>query len=89
LQRSQPFFSDRIDVDDHKRPCFRHVDSSPIPMRVLDRRLTASWEAEMGKEVSTMISADHAPLFGQFSSTRRSAPSSSSQPITRSATEFP
>jgi hypothetical protein len=62
LQRSQPFFSVRIDVDDHKRPYFRHVDSSPIPMRVLDRRLTASWEAEMGKEVSTMISADHAPL---------------------------
>ena len=49
LQRSQPFFSVRIDVDDYKRPYFRQVDGSPIPMRVLDGRLTASWEAEMGK----------------------------------------
>jgi Condensation domain len=62
LQRSQPFFSVRIDVDDQKRPYFRQVDDSPIPMRVLDGRLSASWEAEMGKEVSTMVSADHAPL---------------------------
>jgi len=50
LQRSQPFFSVRIDVDDDKRPYFRQVDGSPIPMRVLDRRLTASWEAEMARK---------------------------------------
>jgi hypothetical protein len=62
LQLSQPFFSVRIDVDDDKRPYFRQVDGSPIPMRVLDGRLAASWEAEMGKEVSTMLSGDHAPL---------------------------
>jgi hypothetical protein len=62
LQRSQPFFSVRIDVDDEKRPYFRQVDGSPIPMRVLDGRLTAGWEAEMGKEVSRMVSADQAPL---------------------------
>jgi hypothetical protein len=62
LQLSQPFFSVRIDVDDDKRPYFRQVDGSPIPMRVLDGRLTSSWEAEMGREVSTMVSADHAPL---------------------------
>jgi len=62
LQVSQPLFSVRIDVDDRKRPFFRHVDGSSIPMRVLDGRLTASWEAEMGKEVSTMVSADRAPL---------------------------
>jgi hypothetical protein len=62
LQQSQPFFSVRIDADDYKRPYFRQVDGSPIPMRVLDGRLTASWEAEMGKEVSRMVSADHAPL---------------------------
>jgi hypothetical protein len=61
LQRSQPFFSVRIDVDDHKRPYFRHVDGSPIPMRVLDGRFAASWEAEMGKEVFTTVSADHGP----------------------------
>src|SRR3981081_3156053 len=62
LQLSQPFFSVRIDVDDDKRPYFRQVDGSPIPMRVLDGRRTASWEAEMGKEVANMVSADHAPL---------------------------
>jgi hypothetical protein len=62
LQLSQPFFSVRIDIDDDKRPYFRQVDGSPIPMRVLDGRATASWEEEMGKEVSTMVSADHAPL---------------------------
>jgi NRPS condensation-like uncharacterized protein len=31
---------------------------------VLDGKFVASWEDEMGKEVSTMISADHAPLLG-------------------------
>jgi hypothetical protein len=31
-------------------------------MRVLDGKFAASWEDEMGKEVSTMIPADHAPL---------------------------
>jgi hypothetical protein len=62
LQRSQPFFSVRIDVDNHKKPYFRHVDGSSIPMQVLDGRLTASWEAEMGKEVSRIVSPDHAPL---------------------------
>jgi hypothetical protein len=45
-----------------QRPYFRQVAGSPIPMRVLDGRLTAGWQAEMGKEVSTMVSADHAPL---------------------------
>lgn len=62
LQLSQPFFCVRIDVDDDNRPYFRQVDGSLIPMRVLDGRFAASWEDEMGKEVSTMISADHAPL---------------------------
>ena len=62
LQLSQPFFSVLIDVDDDNRPYFRRVNGSPIPMRVLDGKFVASWEDEMGKEVSTMISADHAPL---------------------------
>jgi hypothetical protein len=31
-------------------------------MRVLDGKFAVSWEDEMGKEVSRMISADHAPL---------------------------
>jgi hypothetical protein len=62
LQLSQPFFSVLIDVDDDKRPYFRRVDGSHIPMRVLDGKFAASWEDEMGKEVSTMVSADHAPL---------------------------
>jgi hypothetical protein len=62
LQLSQPFFSVLIDVDDDDRPYFRRVTGSPIPMRVLDGRLAASWEDEMGKEVSTMIPAAHAPL---------------------------
>jgi hypothetical protein len=62
LQLSPPFFSVRIEVDNDKMPYFRQVDGSPIPMRVLDWRSTARWEAEMGKEVSTMVSADHAPL---------------------------
>jgi hypothetical protein len=59
LQPSQPFFSVLIDVDDDSRPYFRRVNGSPIPMRVLDGKFAASWEDEMGKEVSTMISADH------------------------------
>ena len=62
LQLSQPIFSVLIDVDDDNRPYFRRVNGSPIPMRVLDGKFVASWEDEMGKEVSTMISADHAPL---------------------------
>ena len=62
LQLSQPLFSVLIDVDDDNRPYFRRVHGSPIPMRVLDGKVAASWEDEMGKEVSTMISADHAPL---------------------------
>ncbi|WP_035351906.1 phthiocerol/phthiodiolone dimycocerosyl transferase family protein [Edaphobacter aggregans] len=62
LQLSQPFFSVLIDVDDDNRPYFRRVNGSPIPMRVLDGNFAASWEDEMGKEVSMMISADHAPL---------------------------
>src|ERR1700730_18647601 len=62
LQLSQPFFSVLIDVDDDNKPYFRRVNGSPIPMRVLDGKFAASWEDEMGKEVSTMISADHAPL---------------------------
>jgi len=57
LQLSQPFFSVLIDVDDDNRPYFRRVNSSPIPMRVLDGKFAASWEDEMGKEVSTMIPA--------------------------------
>jgi hypothetical protein len=62
LQLSQPFFSVLIDVDNDNRPYFRRVNGSPIPMRVLDGKFAASWEDEMGKEVSTMIPADHAPL---------------------------
>jgi hypothetical protein len=62
LQLSQPFFSVLIDVDDDNRPYFRRANGSPIPMRVLDGKFAASWEDEMGKEVSTMIPADHAPL---------------------------
>jgi Condensation domain len=62
LQLSQPFFSVLIDVDDDNRPYFRRVNDSHIPMRVLDGKFAASWEDEMGKEVSTMIPADHAPL---------------------------
>jgi hypothetical protein len=62
LQLSQPFFSVRIDVDDDRRPYFRRVDGAAIPMRVLDGRHTANWEAEMGKEASTILSGDHAPL---------------------------
>jgi hypothetical protein len=62
LQLSQPFFSVCIDVDKDKRPYFRQVDDSPIPMRVLDGKFAASWEAEMAKENSTMVSGDHAPL---------------------------
>jgi hypothetical protein len=62
LQLSQPFFSVLIDVDDDSRPYFRRVDGSPIPMRVLDGKFAISWEDEMGKEVSRMISANHAPL---------------------------
>jgi hypothetical protein len=61
LQLSQPFFSVLIDVDDDNRPYFRRVDGSPIPMRVLDGKFAVSWEGEMGKEVSRMIPADHAP----------------------------
>src|SRR5258708_38462422 len=41
LQLSHPLFSVRIDIDDDKRPYFRRVDGSSIPMRVLDARLTA------------------------------------------------
>jgi hypothetical protein len=62
LQLSHPLFSVRIDIDDDKKPYFRRVDGSSIPMRVLDARLTAGWEAEVGKEMSTIISGDHAPL---------------------------
>jgi hypothetical protein len=89
LQLSPPFFSVRIEVDDDKRPCFRQVDGSHIPIRVLDERLSAGWEAEMAKEVSIMVSGDHAPFCGQSSSAKRSVPSSSSQPIIRLVTQFP
>src|SRR5215510_6757421 len=62
LQQSQPFFSVQIDVDSNNRPYFRRVEGAPIPMRVLDGKLGTSWESELGKEVSTMVVADHAPL---------------------------
>jgi len=62
LQQSQPFFSVQIDVDSNNRPYFRRVNGAPIPMRVLDGKLGTSWESELGKEVSTMVVADHAPL---------------------------
>ena len=62
LQQSQPFFSVQIDVDSNNRPYFRRVDGVPIPMRVLDATLSTSWEAELGKEVSTMVAANRAPL---------------------------
>jgi hypothetical protein len=62
LQQSQPFFSVQIDVDSTNRPYFRRVDGAPIPMRVLDGKLSTSWEAELGKEVSTMVAADRAPV---------------------------
>jgi len=62
LQQSQPFFSVQIDVDSNNRPYFRRVDGAPIPMRVLDGKLSTSWQAELGKEVSTMIGANRAPL---------------------------
>ena len=61
-QQSQSFFSVQIDVDSNNRPYFRRVDGAPIPMRVLDGKLSTSWEAELGKEVSTMVAADRAPL---------------------------
>jgi hypothetical protein len=62
LQSSQPLFSVQIDIDDDKRPYFRQVDDSPIPMRVLDGRFTSSWEVEMAKENSAIIWGDQAPL---------------------------
>ena len=62
LQQSQPFFSVQIDVDSNNRPYFRRVDGAPIPMRVPDAKLSTSWEAELGKEVSTMVAANRAPL---------------------------
>jgi len=62
LQQSQPFFSVQIEVDSNNRPYFRRVDRAPIPMRVLNGKCSTSWEAELGKEVSTMVAADHAPL---------------------------
>jgi hypothetical protein len=62
LQLSQPFFSVQIDVDDDRRPYFRQVNDSPIPMRVLDGRLTASWEVEIARENSAILWGDHAPL---------------------------
>jgi hypothetical protein len=73
LQLSQPFFSVLIDVDNDNRPYFRRVNGSPIPMRVLDGKFAASWEDEMGKEVSTMIPADHAPLPSDSSHPRSGA----------------
>src|SRR5262249_17271124 len=62
LQQSQPFFSVQIDVDSNNRPYFRRVDGAPIPMRVRDGKLGTSWEAELGKETSTIIAANRAPL---------------------------
>src|SRR5262250_2138854 len=62
LQQSQPFFSVQIEVDSNNRPYFRRVDGPPIPMRVLSGKPSTSWEAELGKEVSTMVAADRAPL---------------------------
>src|SRR5215470_17042264 len=62
LQQSQPFFSVQIEVDSNNRPYFRRVDGAPIPMRVLNGKCSTSWEAELAREVSTMVKADHAPL---------------------------
>jgi hypothetical protein len=65
LQLSQPLFSVKIDIDDiddDKRPYFRQVDDSPIPMRVLDGRFTSSWEVEMAKENFAVLWGDQAPL---------------------------
>lgn len=62
LQQSQPFFSVQIDVDSNNRPYFRRVKGAPIPLRVLSGKRGAGWEGELGKEVSTMVAADRAPL---------------------------
>ena len=62
LQQSQPFFSVQIYVDSNNRPYFRRVDGAPIPMRVLDAKLSTNWEVELGKEVSTVVAANQAPL---------------------------
>src|SRR5215469_9687085 len=45
LQQSQPFFSVQIEVDSNNRPYFRRVDGVPIPMRVVDGKVSTSWEA--------------------------------------------
>jgi len=62
LQQSQPFFCVQIDVDSNNSPYFRRVEGASIPMRVFDGKLGTSWEAELGKEISTMVAADGAPL---------------------------
>src|SRR5262249_2374720 len=61
-QESQPFFSVRIATESDGRLYFRQVDDAPIPMRVLDGKRGASWEAELGKELSTSVAGHRAPL---------------------------
>jgi hypothetical protein len=62
LQRSQPFFSVRIEQNNGGVPFFRHVDGAPIPLRVVDGMSGPSWQEEMAREIFTPFSGDVAPL---------------------------
>lgn len=62
VQQSQPFFSVCIESNPGGRPYFRHVEGTPIPMRVLTGIAEHRWETEIAKEVFEPFSGDIAPL---------------------------
>jgi hypothetical protein len=62
LQRSQPFFSVRIEQNNGGVPFFRHEDGAPIPLRVVDEMSGPSWQEEMAREIFTPFAGDVAPL---------------------------
>src|SRR3981081_2431572 len=62
IQRSQPFFSVRIEQNNGGVPFFRHVDGAPIPLRVVDGMSGPSWQEEMARELFTLFAGDVAPL---------------------------
>src|SRR4030081_3723965 len=74
VQRSQPFFSVRIEPNNGGVPCFRHVDGAPIPLRVVHGMSGPSWQEERAREIFTPFTGDVA---ASRPSTLRHQPTSS------------
>src|SRR3979490_3432058 len=58
LQRSQPFFSVRIEQNNGGVPFFRHVDGAPMSLRGVDVMSGRRWQEEMAREIFTPFAGD-------------------------------